>query len=159
MMVEYYTDGAASMHKINGEYVRENGGCAYVKLINGVIVNQWSYGEKESTNNRMELMAILQALKDFTKTGSTFDACIIYTDSAYSLNTLTQWTKKWRANGWKKKGGEIKNLEIIKEAMTILDEYGACVSFVKVKGHSNNRWNCLVDSLAVKAKQQTGSDK
>lgn len=153
MMVEYYTDGAATLRKVDGEYVRENGGCAYVKLLNGVMVNQWSYGEKHSSNNRMELMAILEALKDFTKTGSTFDMCTIYTDSSYSLNTLTKWAKKWRANGWKRKDGEIKNLEIIKEAMSILDEWGQCVNFVKVKGHSGNQYNEIVDRLAVKAKE------
>ena len=151
--VVFFTDGAASMKKIGNQYVRQAGGWAWVRVIDDKTSDFDSGGEKSTSNNRMELMAIYEALKNFKKEYSQFDECVIYSDSAYSINVITQWSKTWARNGWTKKGGEIQNLELIKEIYNLVNEFPN-LSFIKVKGHAGDKWNELVDNLAVQAKKQ-----
>lgn len=145
-----YTDGAATIRQVNGKYVRENGGWAWAAIDdedNLIISN--SGGEKETTNNRMELMAILNALDNVT--GDITFNC----DSAYCVNMLKDggWIYGWEKNNWTrgKKHEPIENLDIIKRIFTHLKR-GDKIEFVKVKGHSTIKWNNYVDELAVKAK-------
>ena len=74
---------------------------------------------------------------------------IIYSDSAYAINSFTIWRHSWKANGWRKAdGSEIKNLELIK-AFDELMENGYKICLEKVKGHSNCEGNIIADKLAV----------
>ena len=101
---------------------------------------------KDTTNNRMELMAPIMALKKI----KTKSDVIILTDSTYVKNGITEWIKKWEKNGWKN-----ANKKPVKNKDLWLKLNGLCqkntVIWKWVKGHSNNKYNNLADELATKA--------
>ncbi|MDC0628352.1 ribonuclease HI [Pelagibacteraceae bacterium] len=101
---------------------------------------------KDTTNNRMELMAPIMALK---KIKSKSDI-VIFTDSTYVKNGITDWIKKWEKNGWEssnKKPVKNKDLWIRLNDLCQKNE----VVWKWVKGHSNNKYNNLADELATQA--------
>ena len=148
-MIKIYTDGAATMKCINGEYQKGNGGWAWAAIDENNNLIKADFGGKENTtNNCMELMAILNALRTFKKD------LTIYSDSAYCVNMLKPggWIYGWKRNGWTrgKKHEPIENLEIIKEIWEYLNNN---IEFIKVKGHAyEDDWNAFVDKLAVEGK-------
>lgn len=162
MIYKYYCDGAATMRKVNGEYVREMGGYAWasVDTENDKILKWNSAQVSNTTNNEMELSAIHNALRHHgCPEGSNIVE--IYSDSAYCVNIFTQWIKNWEANGWTrgKKREPIENLGIIKsiwEMVKKLSEGFSEVRFIKVAGHSGDKYNEIVDKLAVEAKEGKG---
>lgn len=148
-MKKIFTDGAATLKEINGEYVRENGGWAFADIgENNKIIFESNGGEMNTSNNRMELTAILNAL-------NYSNEAEIISDSAYCVNMLKEngWIYSWAKNGWTrgKKHEPIENIDIIKQIWGKL-QTGNYI-FTKVKGHSDNEWNNYVDRLAVKAKE------
>lgn len=99
-------------------------------------------GEMETTNNRMELTAIIKALEL-----AADRHCFIYTDSQLCVNTLTKWAAAWQKRGWcKGDGGEVKNLDLVKVAFKLVQQSSA--KMVWVKGHAGNRGNERADCLA-----------
>ena len=122
----YYTDGAATMKQENGKYVREAGGWAFVLLIDGCEDSIRFGGCPLTTNNEMELYAMYASMKDFLLKSQSGDIIEIFSDSAYCINIFTQWA-------------EIRNNSCI-------------LNFIKVKGHSSNKYNDEADKLAVDAK-------
>lgn len=164
MTYSYYTDGASTMRKVDGKYVREAGGWAFVELENGLKVNETNGGAPYTTNNAMELYAILAALRQFLSHEDSGAKIEIYSDSAYCINIYTQWAENWEKNGWTrgKKHEPIENLEIIKETWRLLSEIKSrfsTVEFIKVKGHAGNHYNEIADELAVTGKLSAASDK
>ena len=152
-----FTDGAATMKCINGEYQRENGGAAMAVIQDEKVIYEETKYFENTTNNYCELYAILMALKYFKKEQSK-DILKIYSDSAYCVNMLKPggWIYGWERNGWTrgKKHEPIENLEIIKEIYSYLEK-SKNIDFIKVKGHSGDKdWNNYVDKLAVKAKME-----
>lgn len=101
--------------------------------------------DSNGTNNTAELIALREALRI---SASIKDKCIIKSDSQYSINCVTNWAYNWRQNSWTKKGGEIKNLDIIKECLTIYDSIKNRVVVEHVKGHSGIEGNEIADRLA-----------
>ena len=102
--------------------------------------------EKNTTNNRMELLAAIMSLKKI-KTNSEV---VIFTDSIYVKNGITEWMKNWKKNGWKNSSKKpVKN----KDLWVKLDKLceANSVSWKWVKGHSTNEFNNLADELATKA--------
>lgn len=149
--MEIYTDGACTLNKVNGNYEHGPGGWAFVAIDdNGEIIHTENGGSPSTTNNEQELMAIYRAL-DYAKKQ---EDVVIYSDSAYCINIFTQWAAAWERNGWTrgKKHEPILNLELIKNIYYLLKDMN--VTFVKVKGHASNKYNCYVDSLAVAAKHE-----
>lgn len=134
-----YTDGAYSVHT-----PQSPGGWAWVKLFN----NKMTFGnggEYDTTNNKMELMATIQALHS-VKSGSDV---ILYTDSKYVCNGITKWIYNWKRNNWKGVSGKaVKNLDLWKSLDSLNKK--STVTWQWVKGHSDNDWNALVDILAVR---------
>ena len=105
-----------------------------------------SGSEKNTTNNRMELLAAIMSLKKI-KTNSEV---IIFTDSTYVKNGITEWMKNWKKNGWKNSSKKpVKNKDLW-EKLDKLCEANS-VSWKWVKGHSTNEFNNLADELATKA--------
>ena len=105
-----------------------------------------SGSEKNTTNNRMELLAAIMSLKKI-KTNSEV---VIFTDSIYVKNGITEWMKNWKKNGWKNSSKKpVKN----KDLWVKLDKLceANSVSWKWVKGHSSNEFNNLADELATKA--------
>ena len=109
-----------------------------------------------TTNNQMELKAIVSALKhlqDNFAINARENVIQIYSDSAYCVNPLVQgWLKNWKKFDWKtRKGEEIKNLELWKELNRVLDRMKSKVEFIKVKGHAGDEYNELANDLAQNA--------
>ena len=137
--VTIYTDGACSGNP-------GPGGWAAV-LIYEEHKKEISGGSKETTNNIMELTAILEALKAL-KTECEVE---LYSDSAYSVNAFNQgWIYNWIKKGWKTADGkEVKNKEIWQEIYSLTKKHK--VNFNKVKGHSDVELNNRCDELARNA--------
>lgn len=132
---ECYTDGAYSPS-------RDQGGVGVVYIRNGVKLFEYSKGFKKTTNNRMEILAVLVVLKSIK---SKIDTLIIYTDSMYVIGCATL--------GWKRN----KNLamwNMFDSELTRVSKLCPNIQFQHVKGHSNNQWNNYVDKLAVNASQE-----
>lgn len=102
--------------------------------------------EADSTNIRMEGLAMIAAIKYAGEEG-----CEIHSDSEFWINVLTKWAASWKENGWKKKTGEIKNLEIVKELYELYCQYP--VKLVWVRGHVGTELNEMADEWANKARK------
>jgi ribonuclease HI len=134
-MIVYYTDGSCEPNP-------GKGGFSVIRDMKPAILG----GEAETTNIRMEGLAIIAALKD-----SNNLHCEIYTDSEFWINVITKWSISWEANGWKKKGGVIKNLDIVQEVCPLYRNSKA--TLVWVRGHNDDPGNELADEWANKARQ------
>ena len=110
--------------------------------------------EQLTTNNRMELLAVIRGLESLKKR-SQVD---LFTDSEYVRQGLMQWMAKWKANGWKRKvdsrgkSGEVKNLELWQRLDELVAEHR--LNFHRVAGHSGHPENDRCDELAVAAYQK-----
>lgn len=102
--------------------------------------------EKDSTNIRMEGKALIAAIEYAGEEG-----CEIHTDSEFWINVLTKWAPTWEMNGWKKKSGPIKNLEIVKELWELYHKHPVTLKWVK--GHAGIDYNEMADEWANKARQ------
>lgn len=135
-MITYYTDGSASPNP-------GPGGFAVIKDMKPAVLGR----EDHTTNIRMEGKALVAALQD-----AAGAECEIYTDSEFWINVITKWSLAWEANGWKKKGGEIKNLDIVQEVCPLYRKSHA--KLVWVRGHVGEAGNELADEWANKARQR-----
>ena len=135
--VTIYTDGACSGNP-------GPGGWAAILMAGGA-KKEMSGGERDTTNNRMELMAVIEGLKAL-KRPCKVD---IYSDSAYVVNAFEQnWIGKWVKNGWKNSAkAEVANSDLWKELIDLTTMHK--VTFHKVKGHADNEFNNRCDVLAV----------
>ena len=107
-----------------------------------------------STNNEMELMAILEAINFINKNYNFGDEYIIYTDSNYSLQSVTKWCHNWINNGWKTSKKEpVSNKELIERIHYELIKK-SYIDIKKIKGHANNKWNDIADDLATEASSE-----
>lgn len=131
-----YTDGACSGNP-------GPGGWGSV-LMYGNNKKEISGGKQDTTNNVMELTAVIEALKLLK-----FKCKVqVYSDSAYVVNAFNQkWIMGWMKNGWKNASKEpVKNKELWEELYQLTKEHE--VTFIKVKGHSDNEYNNRCDELA-----------
>lgn len=137
--VTLYTDGACSGNPGIGGY----GGI----LMYGSMKKEYKGGEKLTTNNRMEVRAVIEGLL-LLKYPCKVD---VYSDSAYTVNAfLNGWLTSWQKNGWKKADKkEVLNADLWKELLRLTEVHE--VSFHKVKGHADNEWNNRCDELARSA--------
>ena len=102
--------------------------------------------EEKSSNIRMEGKALIEAIKY-----AGDEPCMIYTDSEFWVNVLTKWAPTWKINGWTKKKGEIKNLEIVKELYELYITHE--VELVWTRGHVGTEMNELADEWANRARE------
>jgi len=119
---------------------------------NNLVAELW-YGlfNPAGTNNTAELNGLHQALlmaKDGIAKGKSV---AIFCDSKYSIQCVTQWAIGWEKNGWKKKTGEIKNLELIQEMFALHQSIKAEVQVLHVNGHVGVEGNELADRMSIKA--------
>lgn len=136
-----YTDGACSGNP-------GPGGWAAV-LIAGQYMKEISGGEKSTTNNRMELMAVISALEALKRPCQV----TLFTDSQYIERAINEkWLVSWKSKGWKRKGGELKNIELWQRLDELIGIHD--VSFNWVKGHADNRYNNRCDELAVREREK-----
>ncbi|WP_121626892.1 ribonuclease HI [Poseidonibacter antarcticus] len=105
---------------------------------------------ENGTNNIAELNALYQALT-IAKQASSKNIITIYSDSKYSIDCITKWAYGWKNKGWSKKGGEIKNLELIKKTHELYERIKDLIEIKHVKGHAGIEGNELADRMAVTA--------
>ena len=130
--IEIYTDGACSGNPGPGGWG--------VLLRSGAHEKELYGGEPQTTNNRMEMMAVIQALGALKKEPSSVD---LYTDSTYVLKGITEWIHGWKAKNWPAK---IKNKDLWLEMDAITQKHD--VKFHWVKGHAGHVDNERADELA-----------
>lgn len=140
-----YTDGSAHPNPGPGGY-----GVAVVTDQGILAFARSRQTDQETTNNREELKAILWAMINFGAAGSEQSIPLVYSDSAYSVNTLNNWMFSWAKNGWIKASDKKtpENLDLIK-AYYDLYEKGFRINLQKIKGHAGHQWNELADQLAT----------
>lgn len=137
--VTIYTDGACSGNPGPGGWG--------VVLIAGSHQKELSGGEKLTTNNKMELTAVIKGLEALTRPCKVK----LYSDSAYVVNAFNQhWIDNWQRNGWRNKAREaVANEDLWKQLLLLTKTHE--VEFIKVKGHADNEFNNRCDRLAVAA--------
>ncbi len=119
------------------------GGWGMVWVENGEIVESAHGNHPDTTNNRMELSALIAAFKALPS-----DAKVsIFTDSRLCVDTITKWAPGWERKGWKRKGDPLKNLDLIKELLKLYRAHPDC-KLEWIAAHSGYRWNEYADSLA-----------
>ena len=136
-MIEIYTDGACKGNP-------GVGGWGALILQDDKNIELFG-GENETTNNRMELMAVIMALKEM----SPSEELTIYTDSTYVQKGISEWIKNWKLNNWRSSNKKpVKN----KDLWMQLDEasYARKINWEWVKGHAGNEGNEKADELANK---------
>ena len=131
-----FTDGGARPNPGPGGW-----GLVYVK--NGTIVTQLHGTEPDTTNNRMELTALIEAFKILPPD----EAVDVYSDSELCVNTITKWAAAWEKRGWKRKDGPIKNLDLVQRLYGLAQER-PLVKLQWIKAHNGWLWNEYADSLA-----------
>ena len=132
-----FTDGSASPNP-------GPGGWGVVWVMDGTIQSETHGHDPATTNNRMELRALIEAFKLLPADAETR----VFTDSRLCVNTITQWAPGWEKKVWKKKTGPIKNLHMVQELLALYRAHPSC-ELTWVAAHSGNRWNEYADSLAT----------
>ena len=136
-----YTDGACSGNPGPG------GWAAILRY--GANTRELSGGEAMTTNNRMELSGVLAGLKALKEPC----AVKLYTDSQYIANALNNgWLRDWKKRGWKRRDGELKNVELWQELDDLLQKHAVTATWVK--GHADNEYNNRCDALAVAEREK-----
>ncbi len=145
-VVERYTEGPQTGVFTDGSCSGNPGpgGWGTIYVMDGQILAQEYGHEAHTTNNRMEFMAMITGLGMLGPS----EPMDMYTDSQLVVNTLTQWAKGWERNGWKRRDGEVKNLELVQEAWRLLQER-PLVQIRWIKAHDGSLWNEYADSLAT----------
>ena len=135
--VEIYTDGACKGNPGPGGWG--------VLLRSGDTVKELHGGEPSTTNNRMELMAVIQALEALKRPC----AVTLYLDSQYVLKGITEWLPGWKAKGWKTASKQpVKNVELWQRLDDLLQKGGHVVDWRWVRGHTGDAGNERADALA-----------
>ena len=134
-----YTDGACSGNP-------GPGGWGAIILDEKENQTNLSGKEKSTTNNRMELMAPIMALKKINKSSEI----VIYTDSTYLKNGITVWIKNWKKNGWKSANKKtVKNIDLWLKLSKLTEKKS--IVWRWIKAHAGNKFNEQVDKLATEA--------
>ena len=137
-MIKIYTDGSCLENPGNGGWAAIIIFKKEKKIISG--------NQKNTTNNRMELLAPIEALKTL-EINSEIE---IITDSKYVKLGITEWINNWKKNGWKTSNKkEVKNIELWKELDSLVENFN--IKWSWVKGHSTDQLNNEVDLIAKKA--------
>jgi ribonuclease HI len=132
-----FTDGAA--HPNPGP-----GGWGAVHVVDNQIIKQ-DYGwEPDTTNNRMELTALIAG---YAMLPPQLPA-VVMTDSQLCVDTINRWAVRWEKNGWKRKDGPIKNLDLVQQLYRLAQAH-AQVELRWIRSHNGYRWNEYADALAT----------
>lgn len=137
--VDIYTDGACSGNPGKGGYG--------VVMLYGEARKELSEGFELTTNNRMELLAVIKGLSALKEVCNVK----LYSDSKYVVDAIEKgWLKSWKKNGWKKSNkGKVLNVDLWIKLDELLQKHS--VEFIWVKGHAENKENERCDFLAVTA--------
>jgi len=143
-IIEIYTDGSCLGNQNNGLQaggwaalliLKENGAVKHQKLIKGC--------SKQTTNNQMELTALIKALKELKESAKKYEIKV-YTDSQYLIGGLVKWRESWEYRNFK----GVKNSDLWKELFELYDKFN--IKIEHVKAHSGHKENEIVDKEARK---------
>lgn len=159
LRVRIFTDGACSENPGPGGWAAVFNTASKCSTISG--------NEKMTTNNRMELKAVIEAFKKALSKNLSDAEYELYSDSAYVVNSINNgWIDKWQQNNWKTtKNDDVKNRDLWEELAFLRNRtrsLGIYIKIIKIKGHAGNTFNELVDKLAkeesLKAKEGVDYD-
>lgn len=143
-MIEFYTDGACSRNP-------GPGGFGISVFRNEKLIEIYrSETKNETTNNRQELLGLLKCL-ELAQTKFGDEPCIIYSDSAYSVNSFNNWIWQWKNKGWvNSKNVEVENLDLMKRLDNYIQRKNKNFIVKKVDGHAGVLGNEIADAAASK---------
>jgi len=140
--IEIYTDGSSLGNP-------GPGGWGVVVTLSDKVIAELGGCEKVTTNNRMELTAVIEALKYSTRQDLAQNM-VIHADSAYVLGGVTTWIHGWEKNGWRTSNKkEVLNQDLWKELIALVREFKGTLSWQKVKGHAGHLHNERADEIAT----------
>lgn len=141
--IKIYTDGST---RKNGQENGGQGAWGFVVLLNDVIIHQQVQGVYNTTNQQCEMLAVANAC-EWAQNNYPDLPKIVYSDSAYVINCYKdKWYEKWLRNGWTGANKQpVKNQKLWEQLIPFFDNM--LFSFQKVKGHSDNKYNNLIDEL------------
>ncbi len=135
--ISIYTDGGCSGNPGPGAW-------AYAIQSGGTLISD-SGAERGTTNNRMELMAVIRALENDSSRKHD-QGITVFTDSLYVKKGITEWIKRWQTNGWQNVARQpVKNRDLWQRLLSIAD--GLDIDWQWVRGHSGDRLNEMCDKL------------
>jgi len=135
--IEIYTDGACKGNPGPGGWG--------VLLKHGATEKELFGGEPSTTNNRMEMMAVIQALSALKKPSDV----TLYLDSQYVLKGITEWMPGWKAKGWRTASKQpVKNVDLWQQLDSLVQESGHRIDWRWVRGHNGDPGNERADALA-----------
>ena len=145
--LKIYTDGGCSGNP-------GPGGWAYVMVIQTFqgeqIIAQNKGAEKDTTNNRMELTAVIMALRDLLSMDNAPRQASVYTDSQYVQKGITEWIHTWKRNSWRTSDKKpVKNQDLWIELDSLASEFP--IQWHWVKGHAGNVYNEICDAMTQEA--------
>lgn len=150
-MIEIYVDGSCS-----GNGGKENfGGIGVVLVKDNKVIKEYSKPVFNTTNNRTELEAVIFAIQIAKILNKNVPReILIYSDSAYVVQTVNQWMFNWASKGWKKADNkEPENLDLVKSLYQLM-QFERAIKIVKIKGHNGHKFNELADDLATRATEE-----
>jgi ribonuclease HI len=144
----------------NGREGSNPGGAAglveFVRANGEIVRRDYWISEPATTNNRMALRSVIEALRAVSSKGRACDV-VLTTDSQYIVKGMTEWLRGWHARGWRRKTGEIENLELWRELVELWGEHRIDPRWVR--GHAGHLQNEYANDLAVRAAStQTASN-
>lgn len=150
MHLHVYTDGACKGNPGKGGW----GALAWIvddqeEWIIDTPYEQWSGADPDTTNNRMELMAVIVALEELYREQQDISKVLMITDSVYVYKGITEWLMGWIARGWRTSTGAVKNEDLWRRLHAITKQWtDEKVEWKWVKGHSTSKGNQMADALA-----------
>jgi ribonuclease HI len=140
--IQIYTDGSSLGNP-------GPGGWGVVIIQGEKIIKEIGGHDKDTTNNRMELTAAIEALK-YINNNHKKDDVTIFADSTYVLSGITLWVHNWEKNGWRTANKkQVLNQDLWKELIELTRNYGNKINWQKVKGHSGHIHNDRADEIAT----------
>ncbi|MCO6431116.1 MAG: ribonuclease HI [Deltaproteobacteria bacterium] len=126
------------------------GGWAAVLVKDNKVLQQLHGFEESTTNNRMELTALIEGIK-LLDTGEEIE---VYSDSELCVNTITKWAPSWERNNWRRKTGPIANLDLVQQLYALCKQRPK-VRLKWIKAHNGWLWNEYADSLSTAWTRET----
>lgn len=140
--IEIFTDGSSLGNPGPGGY-------GVVIVEDSKVIQELGGYEKETTNNRMELMAVIEALEYINKNQKGKEI-VIHADSTYVLGGVTEWIHNWEKNGWKTANKKaVLNQDLWQMLIALVRVSNSKISWQKVKGHSGHIYNERADEIAT----------
>ncbi len=134
-----FTDGSATPNP-------GAGGWGAVYVVGGDVVAETSGAEPHTTNNRMELTALLRGL-ELVPQGTR---AVLHSDSQLAVRTVNEWAPAWEARGWRRRTGPVENLDLVQALVAALRARPE-LEVRWIKAHVGHRWNEYADALASRA--------